>query len=257
MESLLLSPLTGAAIAFLATGIGALPTLFVRKLSKKVQYFFIGLSAGVMLAATCFSLLAPSLEIFSSSFSTFNGILYFALIVLGAAYLIHFANSRIPHEHFFKGKEGTLNLELKQIWLFVIAITIHNIPEGLAIGTSLGSQNATIALPVLLGIAFQDIPEGLIVSLGLLSAGYKQRDAFIVAIITGAVEALGALTGFYAIHLASSLLPWALGFAGGMMLYVILHEMIPECHNSGEDSSATVGLLGGFIFLMCLDILIK
>lgn len=256
MENYLLSPLTGAAVAFLATSIGALPTLFVRNLSRKVQYFFIGLSAGVMLAATCFSLLSPSLEMFESQFAALHGILFFAAIVLGSAYLIHFANSRIPHEHFFKGKEGTLNIQLKQIWLFIIAVTIHNIPEGLAIGTSLGSQNITIALPVLLGIALQDIPEGLIVSLGLLSAGYKQKDAFTVALITGLVEALGALAGFYAIHVVNSLLPWALGFAGGMMLYVILHEMIPECHNSGEEAPATVGLLSGFIFLMCLDVLI-
>lgn len=256
-ESFLFSPWFGAFVAFAATTLGAIPTLFVRNLNKKTQYLFIGLSAGIMLSATCFSLLEPALEMFSTKFSFKFGVIWFISAVLGASYLIYIADLHIPHEHFFKGKEGSLNIQFKQIWLFVIAITIHNIPEGLAIGTSLGSGDASIALPVLIGIAFQDIPEGLIVSLGLLGAGYKQKDAFIVAAITGVVEAMGALFGFYAIQISNNLLPWALAGAGGMMLYVIVHEMIPECHGHKESSYATAGILVGFVLLMCLDIYLR
>jgi ZIP family zinc transporter len=180
-----------------------------------------------------------------------------AVMLLLGAFALHLANELIPHEHFIKGHEGLDARKLKRIWLFVLAITIHNVPEGLAVGVSAGSGIEQISLPIIIGIGFQDIPEGLVVALALMANGYRSRDAIFVAVITGVVEATGAAAGFFFVQAATSVLPWTLGFSGGMMLYVISHEMIPESHSRGHQKEATFGLMVGFALMMVLDVALK
>lgn len=249
----------GAAATFLATTLGALPAVFVKTISEKTKDLFLGISAGVMLAATAFSLIEPSVYLFKDQFSMGSSAIFSGVMVLFGGLLIHVANESIPHEHFLGGTEGKhiSTTKLKQIWLFVLAITIHNIPEGFAVGTAIGSGNLSISLPVLVGIALQDIPEGLVVAIALRSLGYTIKESFIVAGITGLVEAIAALVGFFAVITIQTLLPWTLAFAGGMMLYVISHEMIPESHKNGYEKQATAGLMIGFVIMMLLDTLLK
>lgn len=212
-----------------------------------------------MLAATAFSLVEPSVYLFKDQYSLGMGAVFSGLMILLGGFLIHFANESIPHEHFLGGTEGkhVNTTKLKQIWLFVLAITIHNIPEGFAVGTAIGSGDLSISLPVMVGIGFQDIPEGLVVAIALRSLGYSTKESFLVAGVTGLVEAIAALIGFFAVITIQVLLPWTLAFAGGMMLYVISHEMIPESHKNGFEKQATAGLMIGFVIMMLLDILLK
>lgn len=249
----------GAAVTFFATTLGALPAVFIKTISEKTKDLFLGISAGVMLAATAFSLVEPSVYLFKEQYSIFTGALFSGAMILCGGLLIHLANESIPHAHFLGGTEGkhVNTTKLKQIWLFVLAITIHNIPEGFAVGTAIGSGNLSISLPVMIGIGFQDIPEGLVVAIALRSLGYSIKDSFLVAGITGLVEAIAALIGFFAVITIQTLLPWTLAFAGGMMLYVISHEMIPESHKNGFEKQATAGLMIGFVIMMLLDILLK
>jgi ZIP family zinc transporter len=247
----------GAIVTFSATTLGALPAVFIKTLSEKTKDLFLGVSAGVMLAATAFSLIEPSVGLFQKQFSTPLSALFSGLMILMGGLILHLGNEHIPHEHFLGKKESIKPEKFKQIWLFVLAITIHNIPEGFAVGTALGSGNFQISLPVTFGIAFQDLPEGLVVAIALRTLGYSIKDSFIVAGITGLVEAIAALIGFYAVITIQTLLPWTLAFAGGMMLYVVSHEMIPESHKNGYEKNATAGIMIGFVIMMLLDVLLK
>lgn len=252
-----LSLALGIAVTFFATSFGAVPAIFTRSLSEARKDLLLGLAAGVMLSATCFSLLLPAIEIASVGRAPIFAASLVAGLLLFGALLLHLANEIIPHEHFFMGHEGGDAKKLKRIWLFVLAITIHNIPEGLAVGVTAGSGVEHISLPVLVGIGFQDIPEGLVVALALMANGYRTRDSFFVAVVTGLVEAVGVVLGFYFVRAATGVLPWTLACAGGMMLYVISHEMIPECHSRGNQKHATFGLMVGFALMMVLDVALK
>jgi len=245
------------AVTFLATSFGALPSLFLRSISEPRKDLLLGLSAGVMLAATCYSLLLPAIETASMDRPPLLAASLVAIVLLAGALLIHILNEIVPHEHFFSGKEGGEAARLKRIWLFVLAIAIHNIPEGLAVGVAAGSGKPEIFLPLVIGIGFQDIPEGLVVALALLAYGYRLRDAFFVAVLTGLIEAIGTASGFFFVQAASGILPWMLGFSGGMMLYVISKEMIPESHARGHEKQATFGLMVGFALMMILDVAMK
>jgi ZIP family zinc transporter len=244
-------------VTFCATSLGAVPALFLRSVSEGKKDMLLGLAAGVMLAATCFSLLQPAIELGSVARPPLFAATLAALLLLLGALFLHLANETIPHEHFFLGHEGLDARKLKRIWLFILAITIHNVPEGLAVGVTAGSGIQYISLPVLIGIGFQDIPEGLVVAFALLANGYRTRQSFFVAVVTGVVEALGAAAGFFFVRVASGVLPWTLALAGGMMLYVISHEMIPECHSRGNQKEATFGLMVGFALMMVLDVALK
>lgn len=247
--------LLGALVALLSTSVGALPSLAARRISPRMQDMLMGFCAGVMLAATCFSLLNPALQLAVEGAASrlVPGILVGACVLLGGI-VLHVCNERIPHEHFIKGREGGVSgAELKRIWLFVLAITLHNFPEGLAIGSGAGSLDPALAIPILAAIALQDIPEGFVVAMALASAHYSRREAIGAAFITGVVEALAALIGFVATSQVSDALPWALAFSGGAMLYVISDEMIPESHRKEYASEATAGLMAGFVLMMILD----
>ena len=248
--------LLGSAVTLFSTSLGALPTLLTKRVSERTQDMLMGFSAGVMLAATCFSLLNPALQFAAERTGgnkIFSGAAVAGFVLLGAGFL-HVCDRYIPHEHFIKGREGgPPSVRLKRIWLFVFAITLHNFPEGLAVGAGVGSLDPAVATPILVGIALQDIPEGFVVALALIGVQYTRGQGLFIAFLTGVVEAVAALIGFAATLQTQSVLPWMLALAGGAMLYVISNEMIPESHRKEFAREATAGLMVGFVLMMFLD----
>jgi zinc transporter, ZIP family len=254
IQSQIFLALLGSGVTAVATSIGAIPALAADHVSQKTQDTLMGFSAGVMLAASSFSLINPALKLASDDFTPLNAAILVGICILTGAGFLHLCNRYVPHEHFFTGREGgPTQIELKRIWLFVFAIALHNFPEGLAVGSGLGSQDLGVALPILTGIALQDMPEGFVVAMALISARYSRGRALWVAVITGIVEALAALLGYVATVEIRKALPWALSFAGGSMLYVVSNEMIPESHQKEYAQYATAGLMGGFVLMMILD----
>lgn len=248
--------LIASLVTAAATTAGALPAAFSRRISARLQDSLLGFSAGVMLAATGFSLIVPALELLlaGSDNRLFGAVIVGLSVLLGALFL-HLCNRYVPHEHFGTGREGgAASVTLKRAWLLVLAITLHNFPEGLAVGSGAGSQDLSLALPILTGIALQDLPEGFVVAIAMMAAGYSFRQALGMTVLTGLVEAAAALLGFAAVSMASALLPFALAFAGGSMLYVVSSEMIPESHQKEHAPDATMGLMLGFVLMMVLDV---
>jgi len=233
-------------LAGLATGAGALPVLFTRKVSDRLLDIMLGFSAGIMLAATFFSLLVPAIDLGDVWIAVFG-------IILGAVAL-HLADRFIPHFHPALGAEGPSS-RLSRVWLFALAITIHNFPEGLAVGVSFGSGDVKTGLVVAMAIGLQNMPEGLAVALPLLREGYSRRRSLWYGTLTGLVEPVGGLLGVALVSIFHPILPWALAFAAGAMLFVISDEIIPESHRKGFERQATFGLVAGFIVMMLLDCL--
>jgi ZIP family zinc transporter len=246
----------GALVTALSTSLGAVPAMVKPDIRPRTQDILGGFSAGIMLAATGFSLILPALDLFRQrSDSYIVPATAASLMVLLGGVFLHACNRWVPHEHFVKGREGGANgAHLKRIWLFVFAIGLHNFPEGLAVGSGMGSLDLKIAFPILSGIALQDLPEGFVVAAALLSAAYSRREAMMATAITGLVEAAAALLGFYATTQIAGILPYALAFCGGSMLYVVSDEIIPESHRAGHGHDATAGLMAGFTLMMFLDV---
>ena len=245
----------GSLIAGLMTSVGALPVFIGRTITQRFQDLLLGFAAGVMLAASFFSLIIPGLDYASQIFG--KGLIPPTVVVLGlvlGVVTIAIINERAPHEHFIMGVEGPPTQSVLKIWLFVIAITIHNFPEGLAVGVGFGSGDFSNALSLAIGIGLQNAPEGLAVAVALVSEGYSRTYAFIVASLTGLVEPVGGLLGAGLVVISEPLLPWAMSFAAGAMLYVISHEIIPETHNRGYHNEATAGLTVGLVIMMFLDV---
>jgi len=247
--------LLASLVTGLATGIGALPVLFSRKVSQRSQDVMMGFGAGVMLAATSFSLIVPAIE---SATGSGAGRGKAALIVaagmfIGALFL-HFSDKYSPHEHFIAGPEGADPRNLRRVWLFIIAITLHNFPEGLAVGVGFGGGDVSNGLSLAMGIGLQNIPEGLVVGLALVGEKYPRSDAFFIALLSGLVEPIGGAIGAGVVTLARPVLPWALAFAAGAMLFVISDEIIPESHRKGFEKEATFGVMIGFVVMMLLDV---
>ena len=242
----------------LATGAGALPVLVIRHISDAARDTLLGFGAGVMLAASFFSLLAPALESGAElAGSPLGGVLIAATgVILGAAVLM-VSDRWMPHEHFVKGREigqQSATDNAAGLWLFVAAITLHNVPEGLAVGVAQGSGGGTA---ITAGIAIQNMPEGLIVAIALVTLGISRWKAAALALATGMAEPLGGLIGASAIGHAAAMLPWGLAFAAGAMLFVISHEVIPETHRNGNERVATIGLVGGFVLMMLFDTILR
>ena len=238
-----------------ATIIGALLGFIIRKPSHKFNDIILSFAAGVMLAAAVIGLIIPSLE----SPSKFNIIIVIVGIFSGAICL-NLIDRLVPHLHKLTGVEPEdhpeNNKKLSKILLFVIAIAIHNLPEGIAAGVSFGSGNITHALTVAGGIALQNIPEGMVIIAPMLAVGISKKRTFIIALMTGLVEVLGTFIGYFAVSISAAILPFALAFAGGTMLYVISDEMIPETHSHGNERGATYALLVGFVVMLIFDFLI-
>ncbi len=246
----------GSLLAGLGTGVGALGIFLIRRLNPRIEDGMLSAAAGVMLAATFFSLLLPALDradtLFASKLAAVSVV--GAGLALGAVglFIVH---RLVPHEHFLLGKEGPESKRLQRIWLFVIAITLHNFPEGMAVGVGFGGGDLGNGASLALGIGLQNIPEGFAVAVSLLSIGYARRTAFWVALLTGLVEPVGGAMGAAAVALAEPLMPAILGAAAGAMLFVISDEIIPETQRRGYETVATFSLLGGFVAMMYLDML--
>jgi zinc transporter, ZIP family len=251
--------IAGVASSFVAgmgTGIGALPVFLPIRLTQRLQGILLGIGGGVMLAATAFSLIVPGTEAaIVLGHSRITAALIIAMgMVLGSGFL-WFAHGHFPHEHFFKGQEGPILENLQRMWLFVIAITLHNFPEGLAVGVGAASSGiAQSSLALTAGIGLQNIPEGLVVAVALRSLQYSPVYAFAVSLLTGLVEPIGGFTGALVINSAAFLLPWGMAFAAGAMLFVISDEIIPETHRQGYEQEGTIGIMAGFVVMMILDI---
>lgn len=245
----------GSLLAGLMTAAGALPVLLGRSVSRRWNDVLLGFAAGVMLAASFLSLIVPGIEAarLIHGATLLAALIAVAGVLLGATF-IALLNEWIPHEHFFQGRQGPLSGALTKIWLFVLAITIHNLPEGLAVGVGFGGGDLVRGTTLAIGIGLQNAPEGLAVALALLSCGYTKRRAFAVAGLTGLVEPLAGALGAYAVSLSQLVLPWGLTFAAGAMIYVISHEIIPETHRHGFESQATLGLTVGLAVMMLLDV---
>jgi ZIP family zinc transporter len=237
--------------AGLATGIGALPVLWFKKISDDLFNTLLGGAAGVMLAATAFSLLVPGLA-YGNTMWAGKGIYIVSAGMMIGAFFLHFADKQLPHVHFDTLSDAQLR-SLNKIWLFIIAITIHNFPEGMSVGVSFGSGEVKNGLVLTSAIALQNIPEGLAVAMPLVGLGYNKWKAVGIATLTGLVEPVGGLLGITMVTVFQPLLPIAMGFAAGAMLFVISEEIIPETHSKGRSRHATFALMGGFIVMMMLD----
>ena len=205
----------------------------------------LGFAAGVMLAASSFSLLVPAIDL--------GGVWITSVaLALGAA-TIHIIDRFAPHEHFISGSEGPSS-KLSRLWLFIIAVTIHNFPEGMAVGVGFGGGDIANGISLAIGIGLQNIPEGLVVALALVALKYKLIKAFLIALATGLVEPIGGLLGAGVVSVFEPILPWGLAFAAGAMLFVISDEIIPESHRKGFAKQATFGLMIGFVIMLFLDV---
>ncbi len=236
-----------------ATVFGSLVGFAFKKISTKFSDVVLSFAAGVMLAAAVLGLVLPSLE-YGGKYSLFITV---AGIFTGALCL-NLIDKLVPHLHRLAGadREEHNNANLNRVLLFVAAIAIHNFPEGIAAGVGFGSGDASQALIIAGGIALQNIPEGMVIIGPMLAAGIPAGRTFICALATGLVEVLGTFMGYFAVSISSAVLPFALAFAGGTMLYVISDEMIPETHAHGNERGATYALLVGFCVMLITDVLL-
>ena len=230
--------LIGGAAGFAATALGAAPALFLRGIPQRVEDSMLGMAAGMMLAASAFSLLIPGLEAGTAILGGKGG--GAGVVVLGMALgvlLMLGLDAFTPHEHERGGPCGPGFERCGRVWLFVFAIALHNLPEGMAIGVGFSHGDMGVGLPLVTAIALQDLPEGLAVALALRGAGLTAGRAVLVAGASGLAAAY----------------PVGLGLAAGAMIFVVSHEVIPETHRNGHQTPATVGLMAGFAVMMVLD----
>ena len=236
-----------------ATVIGALIGFVFKGFSHKFSDIVLSFAAGVMLAAAIIGLILPSVE-----YGGDYGLIITVAGVFAGAICLNLVDKLVPHLHKMMGAEPEAhhNAKLSKVLLFVAAIAIHNLPEGIAAGVGFGSDDPARAMIIAGGIALQNIPEGMVIIGPMLAAGVKPGKTFVLAMLTGAVEVVGTLLGYFAVSIAAAVLPFALAFAGGTMLYVISDEMIPETHAHGSQRGATYALLVGFCLMLITDVLL-
>jgi len=230
--------------AGLATGVGALPAAFAARATNKMLDAMLGFAAGVMLSVSVFGLILPALDT--------GAVGIMVLGVLCGVILFGIADRLTPHLHFISGLEGPPS-HLQRVWLLILAMTIHNLPEGLAVGVAFGREDIAAAVVIAIGIGIQNMPEGLTVALPLVREGYRPARAIGWATLTGLVEPMTALIGATLVLFIGPLLPFGLAFAAGCMLYVALDEIIPESHSRGHHLEATIGTVLGFVLMTALE----
>ena len=237
----------------LSTVFGSALGFVFKKISHKFSDIVLSFAAGVMLSAAVLGLILPSVE-----YGGKYGLIITVAGVFTGALCLNLIDKLVPHLHKLVGAdiESHNNANLSKVLLFVTAIAIHNLPEGIAAGVGFGSGDNAAALVIAGGIALQNIPEGMVIIAPMLAAGVSARKTLICAMITGVVEVIGTLIGYFAVSIASAILPFALAFAGGTMLYVISDEMIPETHAHGSERGATYALLVGFCVMLITDVLL-
>ncbi len=236
-----------------ATILGSLIGFLFKKIPHKFSDIILSFAAGVMLAAAVLGLVLPSLE-YGGKF----GLLVTVAGIFTGAACLNIIDKLVPHLHKLVGNdiEPHKNTNLSKVLLFVTAIAIHNLPEGIAAGVGFGSGNTSQALIIAGGIALQNVPEGMVIIGPMLAAGVSPKKTFICAMFTGLIEVVGTLLGYASVSVASAILPFSLAFAGGTMLYVISDEMIPETHAHGSERGATYALLVGFCVMLATDVLL-
>ena len=236
-----------------ATVIGAILGFCFKKISHKFTDITLGFAAGVMLSAAVLGLILPSLE-YGGQF----GIITTVVGIFAGAFCLSLVDKLVPHLHKLVGAdiEEHNNQSLSKVLLFVIAIAIHNLPEGIAAGVGFGSDDPSQALLIAGGIALQNIPEGMVIIAPMLASGVSPKKTFLCAAATGVIEVIGTFIGYFAVSVAQVILPFSLAFAGGTMLYVISDEMIPETHAHGNERGATYALLVGFCIMLISDFLL-
>ena len=247
MEMVLLTALgVGGATIF-----GAIIGFLFKKISHKFSDIVLSFAAGVMLSAAVIGLVLPAVE--------HGGVWGIPVAILGilcGAICLNLIDKLVPHLHRLSGTEQEGHPDqkkLNKVLLFVMAIGIHNLPEGIAAGVGFGTGNNGEAIAIALGIALQNIPEGMVIIGPMLAAGMSKKRTFFIALLTGLVEVAGTLLGYFAVKLSTAILPFALAFAGGTMLYVISDEMIPETHHDGSQRGATYALLIGFCLMLAMS----
>ena len=235
-----------------ATIFGSLIGFLFKNLSHRFSDIILSFSAGVMLSAAVLGLVLPSLE-----YGGKYGLIITIFGIFAGALCLNLIDKLVPHLHKLMGAdiEPHGNTNLSKVLLFVLAIGIHNLPEGIAAGVGFGSGNVSQALMIAGGIALQNIPEGMVIIAPMLASGVSPRRTFLIAALTGVVEVIGTLIGYFAVSVATAILPFALAFAGGTMLYVVSDEMIPETHHAGN-SGVTYALLVGFCVMLISDVLL-
>lgn len=249
--------------AGLATGAGALPVFFTRDVPKKLLDALLGAAAGVMLAATSFSLIIPAIEKASGGI---NGASIALVGILSGGVFLDVVDKFFPNTNLSANyasnalrKNGLLGISpsLRRVWIFILAVTVHNFPEGMAVGVGFGDGDIKNGLSLAIGIGLQNMPEGLAVALPLIREGFPAWKAFLIALATGLVEPLGGGLGIGLVRIARPVLPFTLAFAAGAMLFVIAHEIIPESQNNqGNSRLATHALLVGFVIMMFMDVVL-
>lgn len=256
MDLILLTALAALGVGG-ATIVGALIGFAFKNISHRFSDIILSFAAGVMLAAAVLGLIIPSVERGLDYGMPVALLITVAGIFVGALCL-NLIDKLVPHLHALAGVEPEEhhNEGLSKVLLFVMAIAIHNLPEGIAAGVGFGSGDTSGALIIAGGIALQNIPEGMVVIAPMLAAGVSKKRTLLIATLTGLVEVVGTLIGYLAVSASEVILPFALAFAGGTMLYVISDEMIPETHAHGGQRGATYALLGGFALMLCMDFLL-
>lgn len=236
-----------------ATVIGSVVGFCFKKISHSFSDIILSFAAGVMLAAAVLGLILPSVE-----YGGDLGLFYAVTGIFAGAVCLNLIDKLVPHLHKIVGieSESHNNADLSKVLLFVMAIAIHNLPEGIAAGVGFGSGDISRALVIAGGIALQNIPEGMVIIGPMLAAGVSPKRTFVCALLTGVVEVIGTLIGYFAVSISVAILPFALAFAGGTMLYVISDEMIPETHSHGAQRGATYALLAGFCLMLITDVLL-
>ncbi len=233
-----------------ATLIGAIIGFIFKNISHRFSDIVLSFAAGVMLSAAVLGLIIPSVE-----YGGKYGIIVTVAGIFTGALCLNLIDKLVPHLHKLTGIDTELhnNKTLGKVLLFVMAIAIHNFPEGIAAGVGFGSENTTQAFLIAGGIALQNIPEGMVIIAPMLSSGVSPKKTFIIAMLTGLVEVIGTFIGYFAVSVSAVILPFALAFAGGTMLYVVSDEMIPETHSHGCERGATYALLAGFCLMLISD----
>jgi len=254
-DSVVLTGFVASLLAGLATVLGALPILSIGRPTEQQQNLMLGFAAGVMLAASFFSLIIPGIEqaeAQGANRAMASGMVVLAILIGGFS-LAHVNALVPPLDRWGLGPEGIADARFRKIWLFVAAITLHNFPEGLAVGVSFGGGGHATGVATAIGIGLQNIPEGLAVAGSLASLGYSPRASIGAALASGLVEPVAGIFGAALVSLAEPLLPWGLGFAAGAMIWVVASEIIPDTHSRLDGRKATAGLMIGLGAMLFLD----
>ncbi len=257
MGSLEMQGFLAALGAGLITGVGGLCIFLKKRYLKSEINFFLNLAAGVMLAASFFSLLVPSMnEILSKTDNLYMAALRYALAVFAGVLLVWILNLLIPHEHNAMGHHGP-HFDMKKAWLFVIAITLHKLPEGLAVGVAFGGEQLINPLSLVVGIAAHNIPEGLTIAISLVAAGCSRLRAALTAMAIGLVQPIGAIIGLFLMEISFNIVPYGMALAGGTLLFVVINEILPETYGAKDTNRSAAAVFVGFILMTYLAMVFR